>query len=317
MRAAMSEGRTVVVDRRGRVRVAARSAQLRLRRLVQHAGISGAQPRRARRGHRRQPQRRRALRSGTLGRRPAAWTFEYGGRYAHYDYLEERALLQPARQRDRRAAARYPRPRRASRSVGSRPAPKNSCRRARRDRGCRRSARSRRSAGRAMLDAFRVERARSLDIAIEREFDGAYVFGVRRFYQTRRRSARHAVRPERAAGAALGRALLRRERRCGRRRTGGRSGWAPLSTGRVRGSLEYSRTSAHWLSRGDIGGHRRLGAGGDSRDHRRTARRHDVDRDRHSRNRDARVRALPAEHRVHARARRRSVPGSTVASTCR
>ena len=39
---------------------------------------------------------------------------------------------------------------------------------------------------------LRVERGRFLDVGIDHEFDGAYVVGVRRFYQSRRQSDDHA-----------------------------------------------------------------------------------------------------------------------------
>ena len=175
---------------------------------------------------------------------------EYGGRYAHYDYLEDRDLFSPrasvtveplravrvrasiAQRRlapgaeeflSPRAAGPWLPPERTFAPLGG-PGP---------------------------LDVFRVERARSLDFAVEREFDGAYVFGVRRFYQNvddqlvtlfgldlpqGRRSVGHYYVA--SAGAV------------------DTNGWAvrvsTLSTGRVRGSLEYSRTNARWLSRGDM-----------------------------------------------------------------
>jgi hypothetical protein len=175
---------------------------------------------------------------------------EYGGRYAHYDYLEDRGLFSP------RASVTVE-PFRAFRvraSVAQRQlAP-----------GAEEFLSPRAAgpwlppertfaplSGSASADVFRTERARSFDVAIEREFEGAYIFGVRRFYQTvddqlvtlfglnlphGPRSVGHYYVA--SAGAADA------------------EGWAvrvsSLSTGRIRGSLEYSRTTAHWLSRGDI-----------------------------------------------------------------
>jgi hypothetical protein len=101
-------------------------------------------------------------------------------------------------------------------------------------------------------DVFRIERVRSLDFTIEREFDGAYTFGVRRFYQTvddqlvtlfglDLPNGPHSVGHYYVASVGAVDA----------------NGWAvrvgTLSTGRIRGSLEYSRTTARWTSRGDIG----------------------------------------------------------------
>jgi hypothetical protein len=175
---------------------------------------------------------------------------EYGGRYAHYDYLDKRGHFSPrasltvepfgdirvrASVSERRlapGAEEFLSPREAGpwlppeRTFAPLGGPGNA-------------------------DVFRVERARSMDFTIEREFDGAYVFGVRRFYQSiddqlvtlfglnvpqGPRSAAHYYVA--SAGAVDA------------------NGWAirvsSLSTGRVRGSLEYSRTSANWISRGDM-----------------------------------------------------------------
>jgi hypothetical protein len=175
---------------------------------------------------------------------------EYGGRYAHYDYLENPGLLSP------RASVTV-QPFRAFRvraTVSQRElAP-----------GAEEFLSPRASGpwlppertfaplnGPGSADVFRTERARSFDLAVEREFEGAYIFGVRRFYQTvddqlvtlfglnvpqGPRSVGHYYVA--SAGAADA------------------EGWAvrvsSLSTGRIRGSLEYSRTTARWLSRGDI-----------------------------------------------------------------
>jgi TonB-dependent receptor-like protein/carboxypeptidase family protein len=177
-------------------------------------------------------------------------TFEYGGRYAHYDYLEDPGLLSPratvtveplrsvrvratVAQRELapgaeeflspRAAGPWLPPERTFAPLG----------------------------GPGSADVFRTERARSFDIGIEREFEGAYIFGVRRFYQTvddqlvtlfglNMPQGPASVGHYYVASAGAAEA----------------DGWAvrvsSLSTGRIRGALEYSRTTAHWLSRGDI-----------------------------------------------------------------
>jgi TonB dependent receptor/Carboxypeptidase regulatory-like domain len=176
-------------------------------------------------------------------------TLEYGGRYAHYDYLEQRALFSPratitieplrtlrvrtsVAQRllapgaeeflSPRVAGPWLPPERTFAALGA--------------------------AGGA--DAFRVERARSIDFTIEREFEGAYVFGVRRFYQT----------VDDQLVTLFGLDLPSGPRSVGHYYVASAGalnadGWAvrvsSLSTGRIRGSLEYSRTTAHWLSHGD------------------------------------------------------------------
>ena len=175
---------------------------------------------------------------------------EYGGRYAHYDYLEPRSLFSP-----RASLTIEPLPDlRIKATVAQRRLAPGA-----------EEFLSPRAAGPwlppertfAPLDApgtpgaFRVERAQSFDIGIEREFEGSYVLGVRRFHQDvddqlvtlfglnlpeSRRSVGHYYVA--SAGAVEA------------------DGWAvrlgTLSTGRVRGSFEYSRTTAHWLSRGDV-----------------------------------------------------------------
>ena len=175
---------------------------------------------------------------------------EYGGRYAHYDYLAERALFSPrasvtlvpagdfrvratiAQRRlapgaeeflSPRAAGPWLPPERTFAPLG----------------------------GPGDLDEFRIERARSLDLTIEREFDNAYVFGVRRFYQS----------VDDQLITLFGLNVPQGPRSVGHYYVASAGavdadGWAvrvsSVSTGRIRGSLEYSRTTAHWLSRGDM-----------------------------------------------------------------
>jgi hypothetical protein len=100
------------------------------------------------------------------------------------------------------------------------------------------------------VDVFRVERARSFDVGIEREFEGSYVFGVRRFYQS----------VDDQLLTLFGVEMPQGPRSVGHYYVASAGavdadGWAvrvsTLSTGRVRGSLEYSRTTAHWRSPGD------------------------------------------------------------------
>jgi hypothetical protein len=98
---------------------------------------------------------------------------------------------------------------------------------------------------------LRVERTRAIDLLIEHEFEGTYVLGVRRFYQTvddqlvtlfglnvpglPPSSAHYFVASVGAFDA---------------------DGWAVRISSaparRMRGLVDYSVTRAHWLSRGDI-----------------------------------------------------------------
>jgi hypothetical protein len=177
-------------------------------------------------------------------------TLEYGGRYAHYDYLENPDLLSPrasltveplrnvrvrasvAQRELAPGAEEFLSPRAAGpwlppeRTFAPLDGP-----------GC--------------ADVFRTERARSFDVGIEREFEGAYIFGLRRFYQT----------VDDQLVTLFGLELPQGPRSVGHYYVASAGaadaeGWAvrvsSLSTGRIRGSLEYSRTTAHWLSRGDI-----------------------------------------------------------------
>lgn len=175
---------------------------------------------------------------------------EYGGRYAHYDYLEERAFFSPRASvtvepfRDLRVRASVAQRRLAPgaeeflspREAGPWLPPERTFAPL---------------GGPGDVDAFRIERARSLDFTIEREFDGAYVFAVRRFYQT----------VDDQLVTLFGLNVPQGPRSVGHYYVASAgavdaNGWAVRvgtpSTGRVRGSLEYSRTTARWISRGDL-----------------------------------------------------------------
>ena len=64
----------------------------------------------------------------------------------------------------------------------------------------------------------------------------------------------------------------------------------------MRASVDYSVTQAHWLSHGDVSDLAERARRHDSAGGRGSARRHDVVRDRHPRNRDARVPPLQDQH---------------------
>jgi hypothetical protein len=174
---------------------------------------------------------------------------EYGARYAHYDYLETQAFLSPRMSviiepfRDVRVRASV-----AQRSL----APGAEEFLSPRDTGpwlppertfAPLSAPN-------SVDVFRVERARSFDVGIEREFEGSYIFGVRRFHQS----------VDDQLLTLFGVEMPHGPRSVGHYYVASAGavdadGWAvrvsTLATGRVRGSLEYSRTTAHWRSGGD------------------------------------------------------------------
>ena len=105
----------------------------------------------------------------------------YGGRYARYDYLDSRSLLQPARRADAsRRREHFRVSARASRAARSRPAPRSSCRRSRTASGCRRSGRSRRSID--GQSASRPSAPTHCRVEVERDFGGSTV-SVRAFRQ--------------------------------------------------------------------------------------------------------------------------------------
>jgi hypothetical protein len=175
---------------------------------------------------------------------------EYGGRYAHYDYLEQRGLFSPrvgviveplkgtrvraaVAQRmlapgaeeflSPQAAGPWLPPERTFAALG----------------------------GPGDTDVFRIERARSFEIGLEREFGETYVLGLRRFYQSvddqlvtlfglNMPSGPQSVGHYYVASAGAVDA----------------AGWAfrvstPPSRP-LRGSIDYSVTRARWISRGDM-----------------------------------------------------------------
>jgi hypothetical protein len=174
---------------------------------------------------------------------------EYGARYAHYDYLETQAFLSPRMSvtvepvRDVRVRASVAQRNLAPgaeeflspRDTGPWLPPERTF--------------SPLSAPNS-VDVFRVERARSFDVGIEREFEGSYIFGVRRFYQS----------VDDQLLTLFGLEVPQGPRSVGHYYVASAGavdadGWAvrvsTLATGRVRGSVEYSRTTAHWRSSGD------------------------------------------------------------------
>jgi len=99
-------------------------------------------------------------------------------------------------------------------------------------------------------DPMRAERARSVSLAFEHDFDGAYVVGLRRFYQNVDDQLVTMFRVSPAGEAqSLGHYYV------GNAGAFDASGWAlSLSTpasARLRGSVDYSVTRTHWRSRNE------------------------------------------------------------------
>ena len=120
-----------------------------------------------------------------------------------------------------------------------------------RDPGCRRSGRSRRSVGRADLANLRVERARTLGLGLEHEFKDASVISVQRFFQ----------RVDDQLVTLFGVHLADGPDSAGHyfvATAGGveADGWAirlsNMSNPRLKGSIDYSITRAHWQGGGDF-----------------------------------------------------------------
>ena len=174
------------------------------------------------------------------------FALEYGARYAHYDYLRHRSLLSPrlgftltpftntrvianVAQRMLAPGAEEFLP---AATVGPWLPPE-------------------RTFTPLEGENFRVERARFYDVGLEHEFDGTYVFGVRRFQQrVDNQIATLFGLPVQGGPKAQGHYAVAN--------AGGfdAEGWAVrLSTApaqRLRGSIDYSVARAHWVTRGDM-----------------------------------------------------------------
>ena len=175
-----------------------------------------------------------------------AVALDYGGRYAHYDYLRRRSLLSPrvgvtispfehthvtatiAQRMLAPGAEEFLAPT----IVGPWLPPE-------------------RTFAPLAGEDLRVERGRFLDVGIDHEFDGVYVLGLRRFHQS----------IDDQLITLFGLPVLGGPKSPGHYyvASGGgldAEGWAVrLSSApskRVRGSVDYSLTRAHWMSRGDM-----------------------------------------------------------------
>ena len=277
------------------------------------AGLRRRQPGGARRG------RPTAAATSASSSRSTRWTVaaalavEYGGRYARYDYLQRGGLFSPRvgvavepltrhARLARRVAQRMVAPgaeeflaERNARSVAAARAHVRAARR-----------------GRHRAGRIRVERARTRRLAARAR--------VRRTLGRRRApllSRTSTISWSRCSGCnmpggpRIGRPLLRRQRRRRSTPTAGRCGSATRSNTRAQG-LDRLQRDPRAVAR-PRRRRRRSAAGRAGRlspGDRGSARHHDVGRDRHSRDRDARVRVLQGQHRLRARpTRRRPGPG--------
>ena len=176
---------------------------------------------------------------------------EYGGRYGRYDYLESRGLFSPRvgitiEPIDKTRVSAYVAQRMvapgaeefvASESPGPWLPPERTFAPL---------------GGLARGNTFSTERARYVDVVVEHEFDAPYVIGLRRFYQNVDDQLVTLFGLNVPGGPqSVGHYYVANAGSLGA------DGWAVrLSTApgkRITGSVDYSVTRAHWLSRGDMG----------------------------------------------------------------
>ena len=179
----------------------------------------------------------------------SAITLDYGARYAHYDYLQARGLLSP---RLGVAIEAFPKTTIRATFAQRMVAPGAEEFLATNTPGPwlppERTFAPLRDP--AAIDAFRAERARSFEAAVERQFADAFAIAVGRFHQQvddqlvtvfglrlpgGPRSVGHYYVAN--AGAVEADGWLVR--------------WSTPANRRVQGTVQYSRTAAHWLTRND------------------------------------------------------------------
>ena len=175
---------------------------------------------------------------------------EYGGRYAHYDYLEQRGLFSPrvglvveplkGTRVHATVAQRMLAPGAEEFLSPQAPGPWLPPERTFAALG-----------GPGDTDVFRIERARSLDVGVERQFGEAYVVGVRRFYE----------RVDDQLATLFGLNMPSGPQSLGHYYVASAGavdaeGWAfrvsSTPSRPLRGSIDYSVTRARWVSRGDM-----------------------------------------------------------------
>jgi hypothetical protein len=172
---------------------------------------------------------------------------EYGGRFAHHDYLAQRGLLSP-----RVSLALEPVAGTRVTTIASQRlvAP-----------GAEEFLTStvtgpwlppeRTFAPLVATDPLRVERARTIDLLVEQEFEGAYVIGVRRFYQDVNDQLATMFSLDLADGPrSIGHYYVASAGKLDARGWGVRIS-SPVER-RVRASVDYSVTRARWIGRGDV-----------------------------------------------------------------
>jgi hypothetical protein len=162
----------------------------------------------------------------------------YGGRYEHYDYLEREALFSPKLAVtitpffDTRITAAVAQQMLAPGAEEFLPPPARGI-----------WLPPQRTFAAATPDRFRVERARSFDVGVEREFADTYVIGVRRFYQSVDDQL-VTIFGIREAGANLGHYVV------GSAGSMEADGWSVRVSSpaelRIRGTVDYSMTRASW-----------------------------------------------------------------------
>jgi hypothetical protein len=173
---------------------------------------------------------------------------EYGGRFAHHDYLARRGLLSPRLSLQLEpvkgtrittiAAQRMVAPGAEEFLTSTLTGPW--------------LPPERTFAPLAGTGAMRVERARSVDLLVEHEFEGAYVIGVRRFYQGVTDQLATMFGLDMAGGGprSIGHYYVASAG------TLDAAGWglrisSPFDR-RVRASVDYSLARARWTGRGDL-----------------------------------------------------------------
>ena len=172
---------------------------------------------------------------------------EYGGRYAHYDYLTKRSLISP---RVAVTVAPFDESTHVTATVAQRMlAP-----------GAEEFLAPtivgpwlppERTFAPLAGEDLRVERGRFLDVGIDHAFDGALVVGVRRFYQNvDDQMITLFGLPVEGGPQSPGHYYVASGGSVDADGWGVRVSTAPCQ--RVRGSVDYSLTRAHWLSRGEM-----------------------------------------------------------------
>ena len=174
-------------------------------------------------------------------------TFEYGGRYAYYGYLPNRGLFSP-----RVSAAFEPvRGTRVTTTVGQRAiAPGAEEFLARSEAGPWLPP-ERTFAPLAAPQGFRIQRARTVEVLVEQEFDDRSIMGVRRFYQTVDNQLVTLFAVDMPDGLdSIGHYYVAAAGGIDAQGWGLR--WSSPAAHRVRGVIDYAVTNARWIGAREI-----------------------------------------------------------------